>query len=166
MRLYELSNEYQRLLDAVSQCSDMGEIDAPSLELLNEIEDEFSNKAIAISSYIGNLKAEWQAVTDAAKAMQARAKSLSAKMASLESYLETNMTATGITEITASPYFTIKLKKCPASVNITDESLLPIEYMTPKTTMAPNKTKIAADIKAGDIVPGAVLVNKLRVEIK
>lgn len=166
MKLYELSNEYQKLLDEVCTPTETGEINDLAVEELNEIKDSIEVKAIAIAKYIRNLHAECMAVNEAREAMLARAKKLSNKMESLEYYLETNMAACGITEISSSPYFTIKLKKCPPSVKILDEGLIEPGYLKTKTIMTVDKVMIAEEIKAGNLVPGATLVQKNRVEIK
>lgn len=165
-KLYEISNDYQRLIDTLLQENEDGELGPQALNQLTALQDTLEHKAITLAKYIGNLKAECLAVTAARKAMQERERRLTNKMASLESYLETNMTACGITEISSSPYFTIKVKKCPPSVEITHPELLPAAYAKEKIVTSPDKLMIASDIKAGMIVPGAVLQQKNRVEIK
>lgn len=46
-----------------------------------------------------------------------------------------------------------------ASVQITDESALPADYL--RTTITPDKTKIGADLKQGVVIPGAELSNPM-----
>lgn len=166
MKLYELSNDYQQLLDEIAHPSDTGEISTQALQELDTLKDAIENKAVAISGYIGNLRAELQSVKEAREAMQEREKRLVQRMEYFENYLIENMEKCGITEIKSSPYFTIKLKKCPPSVEIFDNLLLPVAYTKEKITTSPDKLKIAADIKAGKMVPGATLITRNKVEIK
>lgn len=166
MKLYELSHEYQQLLDDVFQLTDTGELDTVAVEQLNTLKDAIEVKAIAVSSYIANLRAEIHAVGEARKAMQDREKRLNNRIEYLEDYLLSNMENCGITEISSSPYFTIKIRKCPPSVSVIDPLLLPLAYISEKITTSPNKIKIANDIRAGKMVPGATLLSKNKIEIK
>ena len=51
----------------------------------------------------------------------------------------------------------LKVKKNPPAVIIDDGAQIPAQYTTQKVTIAPDKTKIKAAIKAGEEVPGAHL---------
>lgn len=166
MKLYELSNEYEQLLEEALAPNDSGELDSKALEELDALKDEIGVKAVAISSYISNLRAEIQGVSEARRSMQERERRLNNRIESLEKYLLENMERCGITEISSSPFFAIKIKKCPPSVEIIDPLLLPLAYISEKLTTSPNKTKIATDIKSGKMVPGATLIQKNKVEIK
>lgn len=56
--------------------------------------------------------------------------------------------------------------KKTSAVKITDESALPSEYMTVKTTSQPNKAAIKAALDAGQIVPGAEIEITKGVQIR
>jgi hypothetical protein len=81
-------------------------------------------------------------------------------------YLKTNMEACGISEITRSPYFTIKLKKCPLSVDVINEKELPVQYLRVKEVITPDKIKMKEDLIAGVLIQGAALKQNTRVEIR
>lgn len=51
------------------------------------------------------------------------------------------------------------------SVNISDESIIPQDYIKTKITTTPDKTAIKAAIKEGTIIPGAELVEKLNLKV-
>ena len=61
--------------------------------------------------------------------------------------------------------FNISIRESEA-VNITDESKLPPEYITTKTTTAPDKKAIKAAIKDGKEVAGAEIIKNRNVQIK
>lgn len=60
-----------------------------------------------------------------------------------------------------APEFTLSLRRSPASVVITDQALLPAEYLrTPEPPAPePDKKKIGDALKANTSIPGAVLSN-------
>lgn len=165
MNLFQIANQYT---DIFTEVDENGEITDEMLGKLNDIGGAMETKAIAIASFIRNLEAERDAVNKAKKAIALREQSLNNKVERLEEYLLINMEKCGISEISSSPYFTIKLKKNPVSVNILDEDFVPDNYKKTKvvTTVSVDKIKIKEAILSGDAVPGAVLQQNLRLEIK
>ena len=63
---------------------------------------------------------------------------------------------------------TIKLKKCPASVEVTHEDLVPKEFLRIKEVVEVNKSEILKNFKeTGEIPVGTnIITNKTKVEIK
>jgi hypothetical protein len=57
----------------------------------------------------------------------------------------------------AAPFGTVSVKSLPPSVVILDEQALPDEYVA--TKRIPDKRKLAADLKEGVVINGAVLSN-------
>ena len=163
MKLYEISTQYQDIFNNVDES---GEISEEQLDLIGELSDDFRDKAIAIASFIKNLEAEKEAIDNAIKGMSDRKSRLSGKISSMGDYLHNNMQLVGLTEITGSPYFKIRIKACPVSVEVMDESLLPSEYLRERVSVSVDKIKIKDDINAGFEIPGASLVRKLKLEIK
>lgn len=56
------------------------------------------------------------------------------------------------------PLATVSVREGNLSVRITDEASIPSQLCTVKTTTAPDKAAIKAQIEAGETVPGAILV--------
>jgi len=75
----------------------------------------------------------------------------------------TNMQKTGIKKI-SSPYCDITLCKNPPSVEIFDEKEIPKTYE--KIEIKLDTARIRAALMGGEIVPGAMLVNKNSIRIK
>lgn len=164
LRLYEISNQYQQLFSQIEQ---QEEIDSASIEKLESMNDLIENKAIALASFIKNIDAERKMIEEAEKAMSHRKQQLTRKMDNLTDYLTFNMRRCGITEIKRSPYFIIKLKKCPPSVAIKDESLIPVEYKKTKEVVTVDKIKIKEEIMQGVVIEGVELkTDNIRLEIK
>lgn len=164
MKLYELSAQYQELQSL--EASD----DLPAeviLETLDALDGDLRDKSVNVALFAENLRATATEIIARAAAMEERAKRLLARADSLQSYLQLNMVACGITKIEC-PYFTLQLKSNPASVVIDHQGSIPEKFW--RQPEAPPKVldrkAIAAAIKSGEEVPGAHTVNAQRLEIK
>lgn len=164
MNLYNIANEYQSILQETIN-EETGEINETSLVKLDEIATRIEDKAIALASFIKNMDAERKAIEDAKKAMAERERSIERRVEWFTNYLQSNMERCGINEI-KSPHFAIKLKKCPISVDIQDENIVPDDYKKTKEIVSIDKLKIKDEILAGVVIPGASLKQNNRLEIK
>ncbi len=164
MRLYEIANEYQSILEQTFD-QDTGEVNETALAKLEALQVDMQQKTIAVASYIKNLDAERKAIEEAKQAMADREKRLEKRVSYLTAYLQSNMERCAINEIT-SPYFVVKLKKCPLSTDILDENALPDEYKRRKEVITVDKLKIKEELLAGVVIPGAALKQNYRLEIK
>lgn len=143
-----------------------GEIDESLITSLEGLQEDFERKAISIASYIKNLEAEEIAISNAMDEMRLRKDRLAKKSQSLSDYLQFNLQSLSINEIETSPYFKIRLKKCPVSVDVFDESLLPSEFLREKVVVSVDKIKLKETLNEGVEVPGATLQRKIKLEIK
>lgn len=160
-RLYEISQKYLEVLDSLYDTDEQTRID--TLEWLG-IGDEFQTKAVNIAGYFQSLDAESGALKEAEKRIYMRRKSIESHSEILKSYLLRNMVKTGITAIKC-PDFEVKLAKCPVSVEIIDESLLPDDLMRIKKE--PDKGEIKDWLLCNGPLDGARLVeDKVRLSIK
>jgi hypothetical protein len=166
MNLYELTSNYKSIQEKLFN-PETGEIDQFELENLNLAEGDVKEKSIAVAKFIKNIEAERVAIDDALSQMKLREVRLYNKIDYLTNYLKSNMEKSEINEISC-PYFEIKIKKCPVSVNVIDEELVPIEYKRKviKETISIDKTKIKDAITGGAVIPGAELKQNTRLEIK
>ena len=163
MNLYKIKNEYLTVFE--NSFDESGEVNIEELERLNKLGEEFTAKGLAVASFIKNIEAEKNAITEAKKQMQSREIALSKKIEFFREYLKENMTACSIEKISC-PYFEIKIKKCPAAVFIEDENLIDDKYKKVKITFDFDKISIKNDINNGINVVGASLINNSRIEIK
>lgn len=162
--LYEISSEY---LTAIENTFDheTGEINENAVKELDKIEKNINEKSVSIASYIKNIEAESNAIINAVISMKRRVNHLENKMSYLNDYLKSNMERCGINEI-KSPYFVLKLKKCPVSVILLNEELIPSHYKKVTKITSIDKTKIKQDLLDGRLIQGATLKANLRLEIK
>lgn len=164
MKLYEIADKYENIIDKTFD-QETGEINEVALSSLDEVTKQIEEKGIAIASYIKNLDAEREAINQAKKNMAERENALDKKADYLTQYLQSNMERCGINEI-KSPYFNIRLKKCPISTDIINEEFIPDKYKKVKEVVSIDKLKIKADILAGIEIAGAALRQNNRLEIK
>jgi len=136
------------------------------LTAIDEIEGDFSEKAINIGMYIRNLEASSDAIKEATKIMAARAKSQDNKAEWLRSILINTMQNQQVKRI-KSAWFNINVQKNPGRAVVYDESLLPTEYQKEKVIIQePNKTEIRKALLEGKEVPGCFLDETYSVRIK
>jgi len=162
MRLYDIANNYQRLMQSI--------IDSDELlpEQINEIEsvdDSLEQKAEAIGIIIKTMEANQKAINERIQSMEERSSKFTNKIEALKEYLKSNLEKCGKKEI-FSPWFDIKIKMNPVSVVITDDQLIPMEFINIQEIKKIDKLAIKAAMSHGIDIPGASLCQMSRVEIK
>lgn len=162
MSLFDIASQYTHLLEQVFEEENINET---ALVQLNEIKESVEQKSIAVASYIKNIDAERKAIEEAKAEMDRREKSLQKRVDYLTNYLKDNMERCAITEIKC-PYFQIKLKKCPVSVDVYDEDVLTEDYKKTKIVVNVDKAKLREEMMAGVVVEGARLKQNTRIEIR
>jgi hypothetical protein len=163
MKLYELANEYMNIL----QYDYEGKYDVEGvLHILDSLEGDIKEKAIAVAAHIKNIEAEEKAIDEAVDKMAERATNLKKESKRYRDYLKFNLEKLDIKEINDSPYFKIKIKKNPSMVNIVDEGKIPDEYKIATMNVRVDKLKLKDELEQGVIIDGAELIVNTRVEIK
>ncbi len=165
MKLYEISTIFANLQAEIED----GDPDQAThaLAKIDAIEGAFTDKAQQIGFVVKNMEAMADAVSKEAEAMAARSKAINGRIASVKEYLRSNMERAAVKTIEC-PQFKITLKNNPPRVSITDEKVIPAEYMrTPEPPPpSPDKKKMLEDLKEGVVIDGAELAFGNRVEIK
>ncbi len=128
---------------------------------------EFEDKARAVAAVVGNLEAEAEVYAQHAKRLTDFAKSITARVEWLKSYLLNNMQAVGVTEIKGNG-LTIKAQANPESVEVFSPELIPELFMRVPQAPAPqpDKASIKDALKSGAEIHGARLSRTTRLVIK
>jgi len=151
-QLYALSEHHQKLQQLIEQ----DEIPIEQLQdTFDLIEGEFNDKAVALVFVVNNVSSDVAEIDAEIKRLQDRKRTFENKQKQLREYLRSNMESSGIMKI-ESPLFSITLAAGRDIAVIDDESKLPENLVTVKTTSTPDKREILAALKGGD-VPGAHL---------
>ena len=149
MNLFEIKNEIMNCWD-----QETGEIfDSKKMD---QLEMERDTKIENIALYIKNLTADAEALKAEKQSFAERQKAAENKAEALKRYLAGQKFST--------PRVAISFRKT-SSVNVTDMSLLPSEYLK-FADPTPDKTAIKNAIKAGTAVAGAEIVDGQSMSIK
>lgn len=164
--LFNLAKEYTDLFNALISTADeeTGEVDVDIASALANARGTFEEKAIAtatVSRMLGNTVEEVSKEIDRLKRLKAH---LEHEDGRVKEYLKKAMEMTG-TEKVQGISASISFRQSEQTV-IDNEEELPEEYITVKTTYAPNKTAIKTAIKAGKDVPGAHIETVKNLQIK
>jgi hypothetical protein len=181
MKLYELSEDYRKLLTELdNEESQQDNIAA----ILSEVKAQFNDKVENIGKMVLSLKADAETLKLEEQRLSKRRHTIEAKSEWLETYLKNELTNTGVDNVKGT-LVTVSLKKNPASVNVIDEKAIPKEYMVNiPESWQPDKKKIlsllsnenyklVAETKqiinkeTGEIIDGFTIINdKKHLEIK
>jgi hypothetical protein len=162
--LYHIAAEYRAQLEALADL----DLDAQTVaDTIEGLQGELEDKLRAVIAYGLSLSVDAAAQAEAAKCMAARAKATHARAQSLLDYAKAAMQATGLPSV-STPEWGAKLAKKPPSVNVTDPDALPAAFwhVPEPPPPQPDKTAIAAALKAGASVPGAELVQGYRLAVR
>jgi len=153
LKLYELAQNYQNLLDLVEN----SEVPAEMLKTsLQEIEGKFQEKAESICKVIKSIELEAKGIKEEEKRLSDRRKALENNVKNLKEYLDGSMKSAGIKKIKGN-IFTLSIQKNPLSVNILDKNSIPSLYKEEIISIKIDKAAIKEILKNGEGVPGARL---------
>jgi len=160
MKLYEIKDSFRNWLEKVQETE--GEVTPELMTELNGINEDFDIKAEAYAIIIKELEADSKAL----KAEKQRIEERQARATNLAEKLSQSL-AEAMALLGKEKFETAKCKvsfRSSTVVNITDETLIPEDYMQVKKT--PMKADIKEAIKNGLIIQGAELVENKNIQIK
>jgi len=168
MNLYEINAEIadaiESMFDTVNE--ETGEIDAGTFERLETLKAERDAKFDGCGMFIKNETAKLCAINDEIAKLKARAKTIENRIDRVEKYVVDALIGTGEEKPRFESARCVLSLRSSESVNITDESALPPEFLKVKMESAPDKTAIKKAIKSGIAVSGAELITKNNLQIK
>ena len=162
MKLYEISEEFQKVVDLIENCDEMS---TEMIDMLNTVSENAHKKVIAVGAFIKNLAVKAKGMEDYIKNMSERCAKVEKKIGNLKDYLKYNMDILGLSKV-ESPEFDVSLRANPYSLELFDQSAIPKEYIKVKETLSISKQDIIKDLKVGCDVPGARFVTSKSVLIK
>ena len=159
MKLYELTDDYLRLLEMAEELDP--ETFQDTLESIQEsIEDKVENTAKLIKS----IEADVQAIKEEEKRLAERRRALETKVNRIKEYLQNELEKAGIYKV-KRPLITVSIQNNPPSVKIVDEKIIPSSFMIPQPPKL-DKKGILEKLKNGEHVPGATLVQERGIRIR
>lgn len=160
--LREISGQYRGLLD-MAKTEDMP-IEAIK-DTLDGIEGEFKEKALKIVDVVSDVEGDIATIDKEIERLQSRKKVIQNRNQSIRDYLQNNMEACGITKIEC-PLFTITLAAGRDIVVVDNEDELPDEFISVKTSTAPNKVELLKALKMGAVNGAHIEKSKSSLRIK
>jgi hypothetical protein len=163
IKLYELTAQYQELLDLIESGEIEEDVGKDTLEAIN---DAIETKVVNIAKVIKHLEYDTMIVKVEKDRMAIKQKSIERNRDNLKNYLYEQLLLIKDNKV-KTPTITVSLKKNPPAVEVDDVNLIPNEYFI----VIPEDKKLDKDsvkkaIKDGEEVPGARLVQGMSVNIK
>ena len=156
MKLYELSKDYQRILDAIEDAE--GELTEEQLAELLEVEDGFRTKVESIGKLIKSVAADVEAIKTERKRLADRQGTLSRKSEWLKRYLLQALCATGTKKVKGQ-VLTVSLRKAPVSCEVLDAAEVPDDFKREFVEVKVDRNGIIGHFKAtGEQLPGVRMV--------
>ena len=154
MKLYQIN-------EAIMNCLDMETGEVINCEALEALMMQRDEKLENIALWIKNLTADAAAYKAEKESFAEREKAALTKAESLKNYLTYALDGQKFTTAKCAVSFRKSEK-----IEITDEAVLPKDYVTETVTIKPDKTAIKKAIKSGQEVSGAQLIENLNISIK
>lgn len=160
--LYEINKVIENII-ANAVDPETGEI-IGDLSMLDELEMARDEKIENTGLYIKNLNADIEQLRAEECALQQRRKSKENRVKSLKNYMTYSLQQAGQNKF-ETPRLALSFRKSSA-VEVEDVEKLPKEYKKIKTEISPDKTAIGKALKAGEEIAGAILVERLSLQVK
>ena len=171
MKLYELTDQYQRLIYGIDQpeiTSTPEDYQTFLGETIALIKDQITDKIENLGKVILTLRASIDCIESERNRLEERQGILERKVDWLKDYLFREMTAAGIEKV-QRPVVTVSLRKSPPSCEVVDIDQIPQTFrrVIPER-WEPDKKAIIEQFKAsGEIVAGVtIVVDKKTVQIR
>ena len=164
LSLYSIAQEHRAMVEALTSTDN----DAQTIPDAIEAEPSpLEDKAQTVASATKNHEATAAAIKAAEQDMAARRKAAENRAMHIREYLKTCMEVAGVSKIEC-PHFALSIRNSPSSVDVFEPKLIPAEFLvTPEPPPpVPDKKAIAAALKEGKDVPGAMLARGTRLEIR
>ena len=149
-KLYEITERYQNLELLLDNADE--NIKQVLLDGLNEIKEEFNEKALNLVKYIKNIDSDIDGFKAEEKRLSERRKTLENQKESIKEYLYTEMNKIGQKKVDLG-LFKLNIQNNPAGVNILDEKLIDKKYLIEQEPKI-DKKAILNDLKNNVDVKG------------
>ena len=160
MKLYELTMQYQRLLDEIEEAE--GELTDEQWEMLEILDGAFDDKVENLAKFIRSIQADADAVKTERQRLAAREKSLGNKVDWLKRYLQQSLEAAGKDKVKGR-VLNVSLRKAPVSCVVRDLDQVPPTFKEEITEIKVDRTAVIRHFKdTGEVLPGVEMVTDKR----
>ena len=162
MKLYEIPEEYRKVLEGVQVDEETGEILGTDalVEFAGDLNETIKNTGL----YLFELDSEAQQIDAQIKRLKARKDGMKRRADTLKNLMLDAMTSCGLKKV-SDPLVTVYLRKSTATI-VDNMELIPKDLLRVKVETSPDLVAISKTIKSGIEVPGAHLEERQNVNIK
>lgn len=162
MKLYEIPEEYRKVLEGVQVDEETGEILGTDalVEFAGDLNETIKNTGL----YLFELDSEAQQIDAQIKRLKARKDGMKRRADTLKNLMLDAMTSSGLKKV-SDPLVTVYLRKSTATI-VDNMELIPKDLLRVKVETSPDLVGISKTIKSGIEVPGAHLEERQNVNIK
>lgn len=162
MKLYEIPEEYRKVLEGVQVDEETGEILGTDalVEFAGDLNETIKNTGL----YLFELDSEAQQIDAQIKRLKARKDGMKRRADTLKNLVLDAMTSSGLKKV-SDPLVTVYLRKSTATI-VDNMELIPKDLLRVKVETSPDLVAISKTIKSGIEVPGAHLEERQNVNIK
>lgn len=157
MKLYEIKEELEQLIEAREYAEDSNELE----QAISDLKMDFQEKAENVALYIKNCISDAEAIKAEEKKLTERRKALENKATRIKSYLAVMLDGAKISTGKVSVSYRKSM-----SVDVPDVNDIPLSFQRVEKKVSADKTAIKKAIQAGEEVHGAILIEKKSVVIK
>ena len=158
MKLYELTEQYNRLLDLAEDTDAAAFQDA-----LEHLTDSINEKAENIAHVLQQMKSDINTLKEEEKRLKERRMTLERKQEHLRWYLQQELESADINQV-KSARFTISLRNNAPKVQIVDDDLIPRDYKVMNFSI--DKKTLKEALQNGLEINGASLVHERSLNIR
>ena len=160
MKLFDIDQQLERLFPDGDNMVDVETGEVFDKKALDDLKMERVEKVTNIGKYILNLRAEAKAIKEEEQALAARRKAKENRADWLQQYMDSSLKGQKFECV----YFNATYRKSVA-VEVKDQKAIPKTYLIPQEPKV-DKMGIKKALKAGENVPGCVLVERNNLSIK
>lgn len=160
MKLFELTEQYQKLLSMVDDECDIQAIQ----DTLEGIEGMIADKAESIAKLMKSIEADERAIKAEEDRLKARREALKNRRESIKEYLQNQLISAGIDKLKGT-MFTVSIQNNPPSVQIAEGAKVPEKYLIPQEAKV-DKRALLDDLKAGAVYEGIEMIQTKGVRIR
>lgn len=160
--LYSIVDHLSALYESVEGLDEDDPLRGECIADIARYEEAEIRKVDGICRYLAFAESQMEMEADEAKRHQSRKQTWEKRIERLESSVQRVMAVAGTTKFEGRGN-TLLLKANPPSVEVTDQSLVPQEYIRTTVTEAVDKSAAKHALKTGESIPGLSLTVKHRV---
>ena len=157
--LYELTNQYQQLLELESEIDEQTFIDT-----LQSIDEAIEDKAENLAKVIKEMEATITTIANEVNRLQSKKQVVANRVSNLKTYLQGEMEKVNKTKIKGE-LFTVNIQNNPPSLRVDRTDNIPKDFFVEQEPTL-DKKALKEAVKNGEVIEGVALVQTRSLRIR